>query len=48
MYIFDKNGLHLRTLNPLTGTTNWLFTYNANNLVVAVTDANGLVTQGCN
>ncbi len=44
LYIFDKSGHHLRTLNTLTGTTNWLFGYDANHLVVSARDANGLVT----
>jgi RHS repeat-associated protein len=44
LYFFDKSGHHLRTLNTLTGTTNWLFGYDANNLVVSARDANGLVT----
>lgn len=44
LYIFSNGGLHLRTLNTLTGTTNWLFTYDSNNLVSRMQDANGLVT----
>jgi RHS repeat-associated protein len=43
-YIFDQGGHHLLTLNTLTGTTNWLFSYDTNNLVVTMQDANGLVT----
>jgi YD repeat-containing protein len=45
VYAFDEHGRHLLTLNGLTGTTNWLFSYNALNLVTDLTDANGLVTH---
>ena len=45
VYVFDEHGRHLLTLNGLTGTTNWVFSYNALNLVTDLTDANGLVTH---
>ena len=45
VYVFDALGNHLRTLNGLTGTTNWSFAYDANNLVTDLRDANGLVTH---
>jgi RHS repeat-associated protein len=45
VYVFDARGNHLRTLNGLTGTTNWLFSYDANNLVTDLRDDNGLVTH---
>jgi RHS repeat-associated protein len=45
VYVFDEHGRHLLTLNGLTGTTNWLFSYNTLNLVTDLTDANGLVTH---
>ena len=45
VYMFDARGSHLRTLNGLTGSTNWSFTYNANNLVTDIRDANGLLTH---
>ncbi len=45
VYVFDARGNHLRTLNGLTGTTNWSFAYDANNLVTDLRDANGLGTH---
>jgi len=45
VYVFDEHGRHLLTLNGLTGTTNWVFSYNTLNLVTDLTDANGLVTH---
>lgn len=45
VYVFDAHGLHLRTLNGLTGSTNWSFSYNASNLVTDLRDANGLLTH---
>jgi len=45
VYVFDEHGRHLMTLNGLTGTTNWVFSYNALNLVTDLMDANGLVTH---
>lgn len=44
LYVFNRNGLHLRTVDTLTGTTRWRFTYDAQNLVTAVQDAHGQVT----
>ena len=45
LYVFNGNGIHLRTLNTLTGTTNWLFHYDSNNLVTHIRDRDGLLTQ---
>jgi RHS repeat-associated protein len=45
VYVFDPQGNHLRTLNGLTGTTNWSFFYDASNLVTDLRDANGLLTH---
>ncbi|MCC6232433.1 MAG: hypothetical protein IT580_07295 [Verrucomicrobiales bacterium] len=44
LYVFNKTGLHLRTLDTLTGATRWQFTYNRQNLVTEMRDVNGLVT----
>ena len=44
LYVFAANGLHLRTLDGLTGATNWSFGYDADNLVTQLRDANGLTT----
>ena len=45
VYVFDARGNHLHTLNGLTGSINWSFAYNANNLVTDLRDANGLITH---
>ena len=45
IYVFDQNGRHLSTMDSLTGATKWTFTYDANSLVVAMTDVAGNVTQ---
>lgn len=45
VYVFDAWGNHLRTLNGLTGSIIWSFSYDANNLVTDIRDANGLVTH---
>ncbi len=45
LYVFDEHGRHLLTLNGLTGATNWVFSYDARNLVTDITGGNGLVTH---
>jgi RHS repeat-associated protein len=45
LYIFNHNGLHLRTLDTWTGATNWQFSYNSRNLVTEMRDVNGLATR---
>lgn len=44
LYVFDAHGLHLRTLDALTGATNWTFTYDAHNLLIGLRDGDGLTT----
>jgi RHS repeat-associated protein len=45
VYAFDPAGRHLQTLDSLTGATKWAFGYDANSLVVTMTDVAGQVTQ---
>jgi RHS repeat-associated protein len=45
VYVFNGNGLHLKTLAPMTGAVIYTFAYDANNRLVRVTDANGKVTS---
>ena len=45
IYVFSPNGLHLRTLDSLTGATNWLFTYNSSHLVTELRDVDGHITR---
>jgi RHS repeat-associated protein len=45
LYIFNHDGLHLRTLDTWTGATNWQFTYNSRNLITEMRDVNGLATR---
>ncbi|MBL9126027.1 MAG: hypothetical protein JNL97_00200, partial [Verrucomicrobiales bacterium] len=45
MYVFDAKGLHLRTVDTLTGATLWRFVYDDRNLVTEVRDVNGLATR---
>jgi len=45
MYVFGTNGSHLRTLDTLSGTTNYIFTYNASGLLSSIADVNGLTTS---
>ncbi len=45
VYVFDQNGRHLSTMDSLTGATKWTFAYDANSLVVSMTDAAGNMTQ---
>jgi len=42
IYVFNTNGLHLRTLDTLSGTTNYSFSYTDADLLVSITDENGL------
>jgi len=44
VYIFDSAGRHLRTAHPLTGVSIYQFGYNANGLLISITDSNGNVT----
>jgi len=41
LYVFDANGLHLRTLNALTGATLYEFAYDANGHLSQVTEKTG-------
>lgn len=45
IYVFNRLGLHLRTIDALTGTTNWTFAYDAMNRVIRMQDRHGLVTR---
>ena len=45
VYVFDPAGRHLFTLDSLTGATLWAFAYDANSLVVTMTDLAGQVTR---
>jgi RHS repeat-associated protein len=45
IYEFDGNGVHLRTLDALTGAVRYQFGYDPNGLLTSVTDANNLVTS---
>ncbi len=45
IFVFNARGMHLRTLDALTGTTNWSFAYDARNLVIGMQDRHGLVTR---
>ncbi len=44
LYIFDKNGRHLKTLDALTGALRYQFGYDAAGYLISVTDADGNVT----
>ncbi|MCB1921285.1 MAG: RHS repeat protein [Candidatus Competibacteraceae bacterium] len=44
MYIFDRSGRHLRTLNALTGATLYSFTYNAQGRLIQIVDGDGNTT----
>ena len=44
VYVFDRAGRHLRTLNALTGATLYEFSYNARGNLISVTDGDGNVT----
>jgi RHS repeat-associated protein len=45
VYVFDATGLHLETLDSLTGATKWAFGYDTNSLVVSILDIAGQQTQ---
>jgi RHS repeat-associated protein len=45
LYQFTPNGLHLRTLNALTGATVYEFAYDANGYLIRITDGNGNATS---
>jgi len=44
LFVFDVNGRHQRTINALTGSTIYTFTYNEQGQLTAVTDVFGNVT----
>ncbi|MEJ2629376.1 MAG: hypothetical protein P8078_12585, partial [bacterium] len=44
IYIFDKNGRHLKTQDALTGKTIREFSYDDNGLLTEITDRDGLTT----
>ena len=44
IYHFNFQGRHLRTLNALTGTMLYQFSYNFNGLLVSIEDADGNIT----
>lgn len=43
-YIFDQNGRHLRTIDPLLNITLWTFSYDSKGFVTSLRDRDGLVT----
>lgn len=45
VYVFNGKGMHLQTLRPFTGAVIYTFSYNAQNQLITVTDANGNVTS---
>ncbi|HZP33677.1 MAG TPA: RHS repeat-associated core domain-containing protein [Candidatus Acidoferrales bacterium] len=45
LYVFDKQGLHLRTLSALTGTVVYRFSYGASGALTAVEDSYGNSTK---
>jgi RHS repeat-associated protein len=45
LYIFNRTGRHLRTVNTLTGTTVYQFSYDPNGLLISVQDLNGNITS---
>ncbi len=44
LFVFDRKGKHLETLNALTGAKKYIFGYDANSFLVTVTDGFGNVT----
>jgi RHS repeat-associated protein len=44
VYVFSDTGRHLRTLDALTGTVRFQFTYNAGGHLATITDGDGNVT----
>jgi len=45
LYVFDAQGRHLRTINTLTGTVIYTFSYDSNGLLTQVRDAFGNITS---
>ncbi|MCM2269212.1 MAG: DNRLRE domain-containing protein, partial [Thermoanaerobaculia bacterium] len=45
VYVFDSRGLHLRTVNALTGAALLRFTYDASSRLTAIVDFDGNVTR---
>jgi RHS repeat-associated protein len=44
VYVFDQQGIHLQTLDSLTGGIKWTFGYNTNSQISTITDGAGLTT----
>ncbi len=44
LFLFDASGRHLKTLNAITGSVVYQFTYDAGGLLTAITDGDGNVT----
>ena len=44
LYVFDKSGRHLQTVNALTGALRYQFGYDADGYLIAVTDGSGNIT----
>lgn len=44
-YIFDGNGRHLRTLDPLLNFTKYAFSYDARGFLTTIRDRDGLITS---
>lgn len=44
VYVFDKNGRHLKTLDALTGAVGYAFGYNAAGYLISITDGSGNLT----
>ncbi|MBH46649.1 MAG: hypothetical protein CME71_00605 [Halobacteriovorax sp.] len=44
IYLFDKKGRHLRTLDMMTEALKWEFTYNLQGDIISAKDRNGLIT----
>jgi YD repeat-containing protein len=44
IYVLDKNGRHLKTLEALTGALRYQFGYDASGYLVSVTDGEGNIT----
>jgi RHS repeat-associated protein len=45
LYVFTRDGRHISTLNPLTGSKTFDFGYNLDGLLTSVTDGDGEVTM---
>ena len=44
LYVFDGEGRHLRTIDPLTGALRYQFAYTSTGLLASVTDVDGKIT----